>query len=112
MNALRLYTSSPASVKLADLGLTGTLARQVRLLPLTALPAPHPQRLHSLAAERDEIQHDLEIIAWQLEQFASGRFLSDAGREYGLKADQDALTSRLRAVVATLEAQRGGPQHV
>lgn len=111
MNSLRLYTSSPASIKLADLGLTGTLARTVQLLPLTALPAPHPQRLHSLAAERDELQHDLAVIAWQLEQFANGRFVPDAGREYGLKADQDALTSRLRAVVATLGAQGGGQGH-
>lgn len=108
MTSLRLYTSSPASVKLADLGLTGTLAQKVQLLPLTALPAPKPQRLLALAVERDEIQHDLDIIAWQLAQYASGRWWPDVGRESGLTADQAALTSRLRAIMATLQVPKGG----
>lgn len=108
MVAIRLYTSSPASVKLADLGLTGTLANRVQLLPLTALPAPKPQRLLALAVEASAIRHDLQVIAWQLAQFATGRWPPDAGRASGLRADQAALAARLRALTATLQAPKGG----
>jgi hypothetical protein len=108
MHSLRLYSSSPASVKLADLGLTGTLARQVQVLPLTALPAPHPQRMHALRQERDALRADILTIGWSLQQYRSGAWLPDAGRENGLQADLDASTSRLRAVEATLRALEGG----
>lgn len=108
MNLLRLYTSSPASVKLADLGLTGTLAQKVQLLPLTALPAPQAQRRHSLRQERQELRTDIQTIGWSLQQYRSGAWLPDAGRENGLQADLDASISRLRAVEATLRALEGG----
>lgn len=108
MPTLRLYSSSPASVKLADLGLTGQLARQVRLLPLSALPAPRPQRQHALRQERDELRADILTIGWSLQQYRSGAWLPDAGRENGLEADLDASISRLRAVEATLRALEAG----
>lgn len=109
MSFLRVYSSSPASLKLADLGLTGQLARQVRLLPLTALPAPKPQRGHALRQERDELRQDILTISWSLQQYRSGAWLPDAGRENGLQADLDASISRLRAVEATLRALSAGP---
>jgi hypothetical protein len=108
MNSLRLYTSSPASVKLADLGLTGTLAKKVQLLPLTSLPVPNPQRVLSLRQERRELKHDIDTIGWSLQQYRSGAWLPDACRENGLQADLDASISRLRAVEASLRALGGG----
>jgi hypothetical protein len=108
MQPIRLYTSSPETLKLADLGLSGHLATRVQLLPLTALPAPQPQRLVALRQERDEIRRDLAIAKWQLTQFATGSCRPDAGRQEGLKADVDALESRLRAIVLTLKAVGGG----
>jgi hypothetical protein len=107
MSSLRLYTSSPASVKLADLGITGTLAQQVQLLPLTALPAPTAQRMHALRQEAAELRHDIQTIGWSLQQYRSGAWLPDAGRENGLQADLDASISRLRAVENTLRALAG-----
>lgn len=109
MHFLRLYSSSPASLKLAELGLTGTLAQKVQVLPLSALPAPKAQRVHALRQERDELRQDIQTIGWSLHQYRSGAWLPDAGRENGLQADLDASISRLRAVEATLRALAAGP---
>jgi hypothetical protein len=108
MKSLLLYAFCPAGVKLAELGITGTLARRVRVLPLAALPAPRPQRLRSLRQERDELRQDIKTIGWALQQYRSGARLPDAGHENGLQADLDASISRLRAVEATLRALEGG----
>jgi hypothetical protein len=108
MTFLRLYTSAPAHVKLANLGLTGTLAKRVRLLPLSALIAPKPQRWYALCQERGELRQAVKTIGWSLQQYRSGAWLPDAGRENGLQADLDASISRLRAVEATLRALEGG----
>jgi hypothetical protein len=98
---LRMYTSSPATLQLAGLGICGTLAARVQLLPLTELPTPNAQRLLALRVERNEIRRDLAVANWHLVQLEDGRCLPDACREVGLRA---ALKSRLRAVVATLQA--------
>lgn len=109
MKALRLYSFAPASLKLAELGLTGTLARQLQLLPLTALPAPKAQRPLALAAERAQLRRDVRTIGWSLLQYRSGAWLPDACRENGLQADLDASIARLRAVEAALRALAAGP---
>jgi hypothetical protein len=107
MQPIRLYTSSPETMKLAELGITGAIAQRVQLLPLTALPTPKPHRFDALRTERDEIRRDLAIAKWQLTQFATGAWPPDAGRESGLRADIDALESRLRAIIITLQAVGG-----
>jgi hypothetical protein len=53
----------------------------------------------------------LAIANWHLDMYREGYYLPDVCHEEGLKADIDALTSRLRAVVATLKAQGGGQGH-
>jgi hypothetical protein len=104
MRPLRLYTSSPATLQLAGLGITGQLALRVQVLPFSALPAPLPVRRLALAQERAALRQDVQTISWSLHQYRSGQWLPDAGRENGLQADLDASISRLRAVEATLQA--------
>jgi hypothetical protein len=105
MTPIRLYTTLPTALTLATLGIRGELRRRVQLLPFSALPAPLPTRLVSLRVERDALRRDLAIARWHLELFREGYYLPDAGREQGLQADIEALATRLRAVVATLQAQ-------
>ena len=111
MSHILLYATSPTSLNLADLGLTGELLRRVKLLPFSALPAPCPTRLVSLRVERDQLRRDVAIDTWHLELFREGYYLPDACREQGLRAQVDALTSRLRTVVARLQAQGKGQPH-
>lgn len=111
MQTLRIHTASPETFKPADLGLTGRLALSLHVLPLAALPAPLPQRVHALRLERAELREDVKTIGWSLQQYRSGTWLPDAGRENGLQADLDASISRLRAVENTLKSLEGGVAH-
>ena len=113
MQPIRLYTSSPASTKLADLALD--LARPgwpIELRPLSALPAPRPARLLALRQEHGALVASLASTTAALAALASSPYPPDAGRASGLRADRDALESRLRAVARTLAAQEGGQANV
>ncbi|WP_201979297.1 hypothetical protein [Hymenobacter rubidus] len=107
---INVYTSNPADQGLAGfaLALSHNLCRPVRLLPLTQLPAPDPQRRQALRVERGELLASIADAEHDLERLRYGDVPADAGRENGLLADVDALRSRLRAVNAMLGAPKEG----
>lgn len=108
MSLILLYTTSPTSLKLADLGITGQLQRRVKLLPFSDLPAPLPTRLASLRLERDALRRDIATATWHLALFQQGYYLPDACREQGMRAALAAWQARLHVVLATLQAQGAG----
>ncbi|MGI4866140.1 MAG: hypothetical protein ACRYFZ_19605 [Janthinobacterium lividum] len=99
---LRLYTTSPTTLKLAELGITGHLARRVQVLPFSALPAPLPARTASLRLELAALQQIERTIRWTLSQYAEHRRLPDAAREEDLRADLDCTLWQLQKVEASL----------
>ncbi|MGI4865860.1 MAG: hypothetical protein ACRYFZ_18190 [Janthinobacterium lividum] len=101
---LRLYTTSPTTLQLAALGITGQLAQRVQVLPLSALPAPLPARAASLRLEQAALQQIERTIRWTLSQYAEHRRLPDACREADLRSDLDVTLWQLERVGATLRA--------
>jgi len=110
MPMLRLYTSSPATLHLASLGITGQLARRVQVLPLSALPAPQPARRASLRLEKAALQQIERTIRWTLSQYAEHRRLPDAAHEDALRSDLDVTLWQLQQVEASLHAVPIPPQ--
>ncbi|MDO7853177.1 hypothetical protein [Hymenobacter convexus] len=107
---INVYTSNPADQGLAGfaVALSHNLCRPVQLLPLSQLPLPDPLRRQALRVEHAELVESIAQVEHDLERLAYGDVPADAGRENGLKADLNALQTRLRAVNATLGLGKGG----
>lgn len=108
MKTIRVYSSRPENTPLAC-AFQGLRRAGVRVIlqPLTALPpAPQPGlRRHALHAERLNMQLRLAVIGDQLGYIEDGLVRPELGVEQGLRAERDALLSRVQAITATL----GGP---
>ncbi|WP_201980391.1 hypothetical protein [Hymenobacter rubidus] len=105
MSVLKVYCSAP------NQGIDGfflALGRQVQLMPLELLPNPDPQRRQALELLRAELREEITNAQHDLDRLLYGDVPADAGRENGLKADLDALTSRLRGLDTVLGTQKGG----
>ena len=105
MQTLRLYTSSPASTKLADLALGLERPGQpVVLLPLTQLPTgPQPRRL-SLRVELHDLRQKLLAVEKAQANVAAGLYYEDPA---GLAYEQNALQTRLQGIERALGQLHG-----
>jgi hypothetical protein len=108
---LRLYTSSPATLQLTGLGVTGHLAQRVQVLPLSALPAPRPVRAASLRLEKAALQQIERTIRWTLSQYAEHRRLPDVAHEDALRSDLDVTLWQLQKVEASLLTLAASTSH-
>lgn len=112
MEPLIIYTSLPGSAQLATLlrDLESTTGpRPVVIQPWSEIPAPDPDRCQRLRVEQAELEESIQEAEYLLQGYQTRRLQPDAGRENGLIADWNALTTRLRAVKAILRRQKGGP---
>ena len=107
---LNLYSSSTNDTGLQGflLAISQNIGCEVKLLPLTLLPRPDPQRRQALRVERAELLSSIQLAGFSLEQYATGAWQPDAGHENGLRFDLEALHNRLRAVQTVLGTEAGG----
>ena len=108
MHTLRFYLAAPAPAGLRTLALRlGRTGCRVLVQPLAQLPAPCPERLVSLRVEHALRLAQLGMTKRALQALEQQPWPPPAGLESGLRADQDALESRLRGIEGTIRAWAG-----
>lgn len=111
VKALIVYTSQPSSYEMATFLQAAQQGQHLVIRPVTALPAPDPQRRQQLKALRTELLGDIQTAEFGLEQYRSGAWQPDFGHESGLRFDLEALRNRLRGVETVLGTEKGAPDN-
>ena len=107
--AINLYSSAEdQNLRGFVEAMSHNLGREVKLLPVSLLPAPDPQRRQALRVEQAELEESIQQAEDCLEQYRSGARQPDAGHENGLRFDLESLHNRLRAVNTVLGIEKGG----
>jgi len=112
MATLHVYSSAPVTTSLACIFQhLSRLGMPVVVQPLEAMPpalVPSRSWLRMRREERDALCQLLANIGLKLDRHEEGLLRLDAGEEQGLRAERDALQSRLRGVEAALRAPAVG----
>jgi hypothetical protein len=105
-----IYASTQACAPVLELALR-LRAQGHQLRTLGQLPKPRPARLASLRLEQAALRQIERTIAWVLSQYAEGRRRPDAAHEADLQADLDVTRWQLQQVAASLHALLPTPNH-